>query len=107
MVVFTNQKALEEKEPAAGFKARFIHTDNMTLAYWDILAGSVLPGHAHAHEQVVNMVAGTFSLTVAGKTRVLEPGDIVIIPSNIKHTGQAITDCRIMDVFYPVRGDYQ
>ena len=25
MVVFTNQKALEEKEPAAGFKARFIH----------------------------------------------------------------------------------
>ena len=107
MVVFTNQKVLEEKEPAPGFKARFIHTDNMTLAYWDIQAGAVLPAHAHEHEQVVNMVTGTFTLTVAGETRILEEGDIVVIPSNIEHTGQAVSACRIMDVFFPVRKDYQ
>ena len=107
MVVFTNREALGEKEPAAGFKARFIHTDNLTLAYWDVRAGAVLPAHAHPHEQVVNMVDGTFILTVAGEKRVLEAGAIVVIPSNVNHSGQAVSACRIMDVFYPVRKDYQ
>ena len=107
MAVFTNQQALEEKEPVAGFKARFLHTDNLTLAYWDIRAGAELPAHSHIHEQVVNILAGSFRLTVDGDTRRLEPGAIVVIPSNVSHSGQALTDCRIMDIFYPVRRDYQ
>jgi len=35
-----------------GFNVRFVHSENMTFAFWDIKAGSLLPEHAHPHEQV-------------------------------------------------------
>jgi len=107
MTFFTNLKELDQKEPVAGFKARFVHTEHMTLAYWDIQAGAVLPEHAHVHEQVTTMLEGQFELTVNAEPKSLGLNDIVIIPSNVRHKGRALTDCRILDVFYPVRTDYQ
>jgi quercetin dioxygenase-like cupin family protein len=37
----------------------------------------------------------------------LTPGKVVVIGSNVPHSGKAITDCRILDVFQPVREDYR
>jgi len=36
----------------------------------------------------------------------MKAGDIAVIPSNAIHSGQAITDCQLLDVFSPVREDY-
>ena len=100
-----NLNSLEEKEVVKGFRGKFIHSENMTHAYWSIDKGADLPEHAHMHEQVVNILEGRFELTVGEEKKIIEPGDIVIIPSNIPHTGKALTDCRILDVFSPVRED--
>ncbi len=100
-------KAIEPKELAPGYSAKMVHSKNMTLVYWDVQANHVLPEHSHPHEQVVNLIEGTFALTIDEETRILEPGTVVIIPSNASHTGKGITDCKIIDVFYPVREDYQ
>jgi quercetin dioxygenase-like cupin family protein len=58
------------------------------------------------HEQVVHVYEGEFEVTVAGKTTVLHGGSIGIIPSNAVHSGRALTDCKVMDAFYPLREDY-
>ena len=102
-----NLGKIEPKELMAGFKARLIHSENMTLAYWEVDAGGSLPAHSHPHEQIVNMLQGEMKFTVAGDTQVLKAGDIVIIPPDAEHSGETITDCRILDVFYPVREDYR
>lgn len=102
-----NLKNLEEKEPVPGYKVRFVHSDNMTFAYWTIDMNSALPEHSHPHEQVVNIIEGRFELTVGGEAIVIEPGEVVVIPSHVPHSGKSITDCRIIDVFYPVREDYK
>ena len=78
----------------------------MTLAFWEVKAGSPLPEHAHHHEQVANVLEGEYELTVNGETRRLRAGEAVIIPSNVPHSGIAITDCKLLDVFSPVREDY-
>ena len=104
---FLNLYELPEKQLFPGFKGRFIHSENMTLAYWDIEAGAVLPEHSHSHEQVATMIAGELELTVNGETEVLRPGSVAVIQSNAVHSGKAITVCRVIDVFYPVREDYQ
>lgn len=98
---------IEWKEPVAGFKARFLHSKNMTLSYWDIEAGASLPEHSHFHEQVTNVIEGQFELTVDGETKKLEPGSVVIIPPDTVHSGKAVTNSRIIDVFYPIREDYR
>jgi quercetin dioxygenase-like cupin family protein len=93
-------------EPAPGFVGRFVHSDAMTVGYWEIRAGSTLPEHRHPQEMVATIVEGRFELTVDGVARVLEPGVVAVIPSNVPHGGRALTDCRIVDVWTPSRDDY-
>ncbi len=104
---FIDLDPIETKEIVPGYRAAFVHSDTMTLAYWTIEAGAELPEHSHPHEQVSNVLEGTFELTIAGETKRLGPGTIAVIPSNADHAGTAITDCRILDVFHPVREEYK
>ena len=104
---FLNLNDIDQKELLPGFSVRFVHTEKMTLAFWDIKAGSVLPEHSHHHEQVAaQVISGEFELTLEGETKVMKAGDIAVIPSNSIHSGKAITDCQLLDVFSPVREDY-
>lgn len=98
---------IPSKEVMTGYHARFVHSENMTLVYWDIEAGGELPEHSHRHEQVVNVLEGRFKLKVDGEISTLEPGTVIVIPPNARHSGVAVTDCRILDVFYPIREDYR
>jgi hypothetical protein len=34
---------LKSKEIIPGYNVKFVHSENMTFAYWDILEGAVLP----------------------------------------------------------------
>lgn len=99
--------AIPEKEVIKGFKGRFIHTPKLTLGYWNIAEGSVLPPHKHVHEQITQVEEGEFELTVDGKTNVYTKGMVAVIPSNIEHSGRALSSCRVFDIFHPVREDYQ
>lgn len=104
---FVELKDIEQKEPVPGYRAAFIHSDNMTLAYWQVDEGAEMPEHSHPHEQIANVVVGKFELIIAGESRVLENGSVAIIPPNTPHSGRAITKCRLIDAFHPVREDYQ
>lgn len=103
---FISLDDLEEHEVIPGFCGRFVHTDHVTFAYWRIEKGSALPNHAHEHEQITSVQEGKLRLTMIGETKTLGPGEIAVIPPNIPHSGEALTTCRVIDVFYPVREDY-
>ncbi len=96
-----------EREIVPGYHGRFVHSEHMTLIYWRVEPGAALPEHAHPHEQVANMLEGEFEISVAGETKMLKPGDVVVIPSNVRHSGRAVSACRLLDVFYPVREEYR
>ncbi len=49
---------------------------------------------------------GEYELTINGETQRQKPGQVAVIPSNMPHSGIAITDCKLMDIFAPVREDY-
>lgn len=98
---------IKEKEIVPGCWARFIHSDNLTIAYWNIKADYILPEHTHPHEQIVNVIKGKLELTIEGKPHIAEPGKVFILPPNVKHAGKGLTDCQVIDVFYPVREDYR
>ena len=104
---FINLEDIAERDMIPGFSARFVHSRFMTFSYWNTKAGYTLPEHSHPHEQVTNIIQGTFEITVDGETQIIEPGSVVIIPPNAKHRGKSITDCYILDVFHPVREDYK
>jgi quercetin dioxygenase-like cupin family protein len=53
------------------------------------------------------MIEGEFEFTVAGEKHIMKPGKVFVLPTNIPHGGRALTPCRIIDVFHPVREDYR
>ncbi len=106
-MIFTQLSNIPSREIIPGFHGKMMHTDHMTFAFWEIEAGAPLHEHAHPHEQVAHMIEGEFEFTLDGETRIVSPGMLTVIPSNMPHSGKAITACKILDVFQPVREDYR
>jgi quercetin dioxygenase-like cupin family protein len=100
-------ESLEPRELIPGHHGRFVHSAHTTHVYWTIDEGARLPEHSHPHEQVVNMLEGTYELTVDGEPLELNAGDVLVIPGGATHSGAAKTPCRILDVFSPVREEYR
>ncbi|OKS84867.1 cupin domain-containing protein [Mucilaginibacter polytrichastri] len=95
------------KEIAPGYFSKLVHTANNTLNFIDVTAGSTVPHHQHVHEQLSFVLEGVFELTIDGNAQVLDKGMYAVIPSNVWHSGRAVTACKLIDVFSPVREDYQ
>ena len=104
---FVELSETREREPIPGFRVRFVHSDSMTVAYWEIEPGASMPEHSHSHEQIVNLIEGEFELRVGDEVRTIAPGSVAIIPPDVAHSGRAVMACRIIDVFHPVREDYR
>ncbi len=103
---FIDLDQLESREIIPGFSGRFVHSQNMTMVFWEIKAGTILPEHAHHHEQISQVTEGQFELSIEGKNRLMTVGSMAVIPSHARHSGKAITDCKIVDIFCPIREDY-
>ena len=95
------------REMMRGFNGCFVHTEGITFVEWHVTAGALLPEHSHPHEQVTAVQEGEFEMTIDGSKNHLTPGSVAVIPSNVLHSGLAVTDCTIIDVFHPVREDYR
>lgn len=98
---------LPEREIVPGFHGRFVHSENLTLAYWHIEQDAILPEHSHPQEQTTQVLQGELEISMAGKTYRLTPGQVLLIPGGVAHSGRAITACQAMDVFHPARDDYR
>jgi quercetin dioxygenase-like cupin family protein len=99
--------AVNPIELSPGYSARFVHTERMTFSFLDVKAGSASAEHAHPQEQVAMLTEGEFELTIDGVAVRFGPGSVIVIPPNVRHSGLAITDCKLMDVFTPVREDFK
>ena len=102
-----NLNALPSKELMPGYHGKMVHGNQLTWAFWTVEKGAVVPEHQHPHEQIMHVVEGDFEFTLDGETKICKPGDIVHIQSNLPHSGKAITPCKLMDVFSPVREEYK
>jgi len=62
--------------------------------------------HNHPHVQTTYVASGRFEFTVAGETRILNPGDGLLIPSNAVHSCVALEAGNLIDAFTPRRDDF-
>ena len=78
----------------------------MTSAHWQIDKDAALPEHSHPHEQFSIVLEGTLELIIGGEVNILEPGKVAVIPGGVPHSGKALTDCKVLDIFNPIRSDF-
>jgi quercetin dioxygenase-like cupin family protein len=104
---FATLASLPPKNIFAGATGRYVHTGRMTLGEVELAAGVVVPMHSHPHDQFSYLLAGRVEFTVSSETRIMEAGTCAVIPGGTPHGCRALTACRILDTFTPVREDYR
>lgn len=102
-----NFSDIKSKELASGIVGKYIHSENMTIGFVQIKKGATLPLHSHIHEQITQILKGELEMTFDGEKKILTSESITIIPSNCVHSAIALTDCEVIDTFYPAREDYK
>ena len=99
--------ALPVREIFPGLRARLIHSDRVTHSWVSVDEGATFPEHQHPHEQIVSVLEGELELVVAGVVYRLTPGQVFVIPPDVRHSGRGVTACRVLDAFAPARDDYR
>ena len=105
--VFFSFYDIDVKEIAPGFFSKLIHANGNTVNFIEVKAGCAVPLHQHVHQQMSFVLDGVFELSINGISQQLDKNSYAIIPSNTMHSGIAITDCRLIDIFNPEREDYR
>ncbi len=83
-----------------------VHGATMYQMLATLAAGSRLPEHHHAQEQIVHILEGRMRLIVAGVAHELATGDSFYLASDVPHAVETIEQTRVLDTFSPPRHDY-
>ena len=89
-----------------GITGTLHHSHQLTFAHVTLQTGAVLPEHNHIHEQWTHVIEGELLFNINGEENLLTPGMTAFMPSNIPHSAKAITECKVIDCFLPVREDF-
>lgn len=83
-----------------------VHGRTMYQMVAHLSAGSRMPEHSHAQEQIVHILSGRMKLIVEGVAHELQTGDSFYLAGNVPHGVETIEDTRVLDTFSPPREDY-
>ncbi|HEY2912480.1 MAG TPA: cupin domain-containing protein [Candidatus Angelobacter sp.] len=82
------------------------HNDNLLLAEHRMQKGWVGTRHRHPHHQLVYVVSGELSVTIAHETFTAHPGDSFVLRGGVEHQASALEDSVVVDIFTPCRHEY-
>lgn len=86
---------------------QFVHGEQAMLARLLLRKGCLIPEHSHHNEQITYVLEGALRFTLNGDEVVtVNSGETLVIPSNVKHSAEALEDTIDLDVFAPPRADW-
>ena len=85
---------------------QFVAGEKSMLARLRLLKGCIVPLHSHENEQITYILEGALKFSLQGKEVIVRAGEILVIPSNVPHSAEALEDTVDLDVFCPPRADW-
>src|SRR5262249_49845720 len=85
---------------------RFVNTKQMTVARFELAAGTFVSRHSHANEQVTFVLSGRLEVATDAGTFVVGPGEFAVIDGGVGHETKALEATIAVDVFCPNRQDW-
>jgi unsaturated pyranuronate lyase len=104
-IVDTARLKVTERLP--GWRGRYFHSDNMTIAHYEFERGSSIHEHFHPQEEVYEVIEGELELTIDGVARIARPGVVAIVPANARHSVKALTHGWAIIVDHPRRREFE
>ena len=94
----------EQLSPATA--RRYLSTERVTIARFELKRGGVVARHSHENEQVTSIVSGSLKFKFNGQEVIVRAGEVLQIPSWLEHEVDVLEDTVAIDVFCPVRQDW-
>jgi quercetin dioxygenase-like cupin family protein len=88
---------------------RIISAERMMITHVYLKKGCIVPAYSHDNEQITYILEGAlkFWLGEEGTEEVVvRAGEVLTIPSKLRHKAEALEDTLDMDVFCPPRRDW-
>ncbi len=68
--------------------------------------GCIVPLHSHENEQISYILEGALKFLIEGREIVVSAGEVLVIPSHVPHSAEALEDTVDLDLFCPPREDW-
>jgi len=85
---------------------QFVAGEKSMLARIILRKGSIVPLHSHENEQITYVLEGALKFVIQEKEIVVRGGEVLVIPSHVPHSAEAMEDTIDLDVFCPPRADW-
>jgi quercetin dioxygenase-like cupin family protein len=88
---------------------RLITGDRIMLTHVYLKKGAIVPQHSHENEQITYILEGGLRFWIGedeSEVIDLRAGDVLHIPSHVKHKAEALSDTLDVDIFSPPRQDW-
>ena len=98
---------LEQLNPDLGRK--MITGQNVMLTQIFLKKGCIVPKHSHHNEQVTYVLEGKLKFLLGDdqdEEVIVKAGEVLVIPSNLPHSAEALEDTFDIDIFDPPRQDW-
>lgn len=102
---------LEELTPLISRK--LVTSEKMMLAQVFLKQGAIVPAHDHHNEQFTYILSGALRFWIGAHADApgdvytdVRAGEVLVIPSHVRHRAEALEDTLDVDVFNPPRQDW-
>ena len=98
---------LEQLNPDLGRK--MLTGQNVMLTQIFLKKGCIVPKHSHHNEQVTYVLEGCLRFLLGenqDEEVIVKAGEVLVIPSNLPHSAEALEDTFDIDIFDPPRQDW-
>ena len=103
---FGSLSAISEEKITDKITRRVLAGEKSMMVWWSIKAGAHAAAHSHPHEQIVWMLKGKMEFRIGSERRVLNAGEVAVIPGGVEHEGWFGEDTEVVEVFAPPREDF-
>ena len=79
---------------------------NIAVSRVEVKEGSITQPHSHSNEEVVIVLEGAWRFNIAGREVTVRPNQMLIIPSEVEHSSEALKDTVALDICTPTRSDW-
>jgi quercetin dioxygenase-like cupin family protein len=95
------------KTAVSGAMMWAVGLEKAMLTYFEMTPNTQFPDHSHEAEQITLVLEGELTFAYEGKIVTLKPGEVIAVPSNVKHSARTgDMPCKAVDAWSPVRKEY-
>jgi len=102
----TSWESIDREAMNEGLQRQMLNGEKISFARMRFKPGVKVPRHQHENEQITMVTEGSMAMNFDDKTITMREGEMVLIPSNVPHSAEALEVCETLEIFSPRREDW-